>query len=387
MIKTQREIAPKVVEALEKFPIVAVIGPRQSGKTTLCKMLKPDFTYVNLEDLSIRDFAKSDPKGFLETYSGGVIIDEIQYVPDLFSYLQVYTDQREINGEYLITGSQHFLMTERISQSLAGRVAVFNLLPFSVSELKAGNYHHENWEPYLLGGGYPRKWTNNINAFEYYENYLKTYIERDVRLLKNILNLDLFQKFIKLLAGRTGQLFNQSKLGNELGLDNKTINSWMNLLEASFIAFRLQPYYNNFNKRIVKTPKVYFYDTGLLAYLLGIRTMQDLDMHFAKGQLFENFILLEKRKQTENHRTHEHFYFWRDASGNEIDILIEKGVNLAAVEVKSAKTIHPNFFKSLKHFKEIKPDTETWLVHGGNEYQKRSDATVLGFAQLNEIGT
>lgn len=384
-MKIQREIAPKVAEALEKFPIVAVIGPRQSGKTTLCKMLKPDFTYVNLEDLTNRDFAKNDPKGFLETYAGSVIIDEIQYVPDLFSYLQVYTDKREINGEYLITGSQHFLMSVRISQLLAGRVAVFNLLPFSVSELMVGNYRHENWEHYILAGGYPRKWANNINAFEYYDNYLKTYIERDVRMLKNILNLDLFQKFIKLLAGRTGQLFNQSKLGNELGLDNKTINSWMNLLEASFIAFRLQPYYNNFNKRIVKTPKVYFYDTGLLAYLLGIRTIQDLDIHFAKGQLFENFVLIEKRKQTENYRTHEHYYFWRDATGNEIDILIEKGIHLAAVEVKSAKTIHADFFKNLKHFKEMKPETEAWLVYGGNEHQKRSDATVIGFAQLNEI--
>lgn len=384
-MKIPREISSKVADALEKFPIVAVVGPRQSGKTTLCKMLKSKFKYVNLEDLSNRDFAKNDPKGFLTTYSNGVIIDEIQYAPELFSYLQVYTDHREINGEYLITGSQHFLMSEHISQSLAGRVAVFNLLPFSVSELKNGNYLYESWEPYLLSGGYPRKWINNIDSFEFYENYLKTYVERDVRLLKNIMNLDLFQKFIKLLAGRTGQLFNQSALGNELGMDNKTINSWMNLLEASFIAFRLQPYYNNFNKRIVKTPKVYFYDTGLLAYLFGIRSHQDLTVHFAKGQLYENFILIEKLKQTENHRTHEKYYFWRDSTGNEIDILIERGTELSAVEVKSSKTIHTDFFKSLNHFSQNKPDVRNWLVYGGNEHQIRSNVTVIGFSQLDKI--
>lgn len=384
-MKIKREISSKVAGALEKYPIVAVMGPRQSGKTTLCQMLRPAFTYVNLEDISMRDFAQSDPKGFLETYKNGVIIDEIQYVPDLFSYLQVYTDQSQINGEYLITGSQHFLMSERISQSLAGRVALFNLLPFSIPELKQANFIFDDWEVYLLNGSYPRKWTNDIDAYEFYENYLGTYVERDVRMLKNIMNLSLFQKFIKILAGRTGQLFNQSSLGNELGVDNKTINSWMTLLEASFIAFRLQPYHKNFNKRIVKTPKVYFYDTGLLAYLLGVRTIQELGIHFARGQLFENFILIEKMKQTLNNKTHEKYYFWRDTSGNEIDILIENGLKLTALEVKSAKTIHSDFFKSLKHFKKIHPAVSGYLVFGGKEIQQRTDGTVIGFDNLDRI--
>ncbi len=384
-MKLKRDIAPKIAEALLKFPVVAVIGPRQSGKTTLCKMLMPEFRYVNLEDPSNRYFAKNDPKGFLETYSNGVIIDEIQYVPELFSYLQVYTDQREVNGEYLITGSQHFLMSEHISQSLAGRVAVFQLLPFSISELKAGNYDFESWEHYLLSGGYPRKWLNDIDSFDFYDNYLKTYIERDVRMLKNILNLDLFQKFIKLLAGRAGQLFNQSSLGNDLGLDNKTINSWMNVLETSFIAFRLQPYHSNFNKRIIKTPKVYFYDTGLLSYLLGVRTIEDLDIHFAKGQLFENFILVEKMKHAWNFRTYEQFYFWRDVTGSEIDLLIENGQSLCALEMKSAKTINSEFFKNLTQFQKMKEDVKPFLVYGGNEVQKRTDVTVLGFSQINTM--
>jgi predicted AAA+ superfamily ATPase len=385
MKQIARDIAPKVEEALGKFPVIGIMGPRQSGKTTLCRMLKPSFTYVNLEDISLRSFAKSDPKGFLETYKNGVIIDEIQYVPDLFSYLQLYTDQRQINGEYLITGSQHFLLSQHISQSLAGRIALFHLLPLSLAELQQGHYVFENWEDYVIRGAYPRKWINDIDPVEYYGNYLNTYIERDVRMLKNIMNLDVFQKFIKLLAGRTGQLFNQSSLGNELGLDNKTISAWMSLLEASFVAFRLPSYHTNFSKRIVKTPKVYFYDTGLLAYLLGLRTVQDVDVHFAKGQLFENFVILEKMKSTWNFKTHENYYFWRDSSGNEVDLLIEDGTKLLAVEIKSSKTIHSDFFKNLKQFSKVKPDIIPYLVYGGQEYQKRTDGTVLGFKQLNEM--
>ncbi len=384
-MRIDRELAPKVKEALGKFPIVAIMGPRQSGKTTLCKIIGEDYTYVNLEDITMREFAKSDPKGFLETYQKKVIIDEIQYAPNLFSYLQVYTDQRQLNGEYLISGSQHFLMVEHISQSLAGRVALFNLLPFSIAELKEGGFVFDSWEVYLLNGFYPRKWVNSIDAFSYYENYVNTYVERDVRLLKNINNLDLFQKFIKLLAGRTGQLFNQSSLGNELGLDNKTVNSWMSILEASYIAFRLPPYYQNFNKRIVKTPKVYFYDTGLLAYLLGVRTIQDLEIHFSKGPLFENLILVEMMKQTMNQKTYENYYFWRDTTGNEIDIVIENGLQLSIVEVKSSKTIHPDFFKNLKNFKKFKSDVIAYLVYGGLEFQKRTEAMVIGFDQLDRI--
>lgn len=379
----QRHLAPQIKLDLNKYPIVAITGPRQSGKTTLAKMVAPDYTYVNLEDLSMRDFAINDPKGFLETYPNHIIIDEIQYAPALFSYLQVHTDQMQFNGAYIITGSQNFLMLEQIAQSLAGRISLFNLLPFSVDELKTGNFYSDGWEEYLLYGSYPRKWLNDIDSFDFYENYVKTYVERDVRLIKNITNLSLFQKFIQLLAGRTGQIFNQSSLGNELGLDNKTINAWMNLLEMSFIAFRLPPYHQNFNKRIVKTPKIYFYDTGLLAYLLGIRTINELQLHFAKGQLFENYVLLEKMKQSWNNKTHEKFFFWRDSKGEEIDILMERNQQLNAIEIKSGKTIHPDFFTALNRFKNLKPETCLYLVYGGSEMQRRSDCTVLG---VNDIG-
>jgi len=291
-----RCLADTVKIALGKYPIVAITGPRQSGKTTFAKMLCPGYQYANLEDISLREFAREDPKSFLETYQKGVIIDEIQYVPALFSYLQLYTDERQRNGEYIITGSQDFLMMEQISQSLAGRVALFNLLPFSLQEIKQSEYVVNSWEEYLIAGSYPRKWKQQIEPGEYYENYLRTYIERDVRLIKNITNLGLFQKFLQRLARRTGQLFNQRSLSVELGIDNKTVESWMTLLEISFIAFRLWPYYQNFNKRIVKTPKVYFYDTGLLATLLNIRTVDELNIHFAKGQLFENLVILEMLK-------------------------------------------------------------------------------------------
>lgn len=381
----QRIIAESIRESLEKFPVVAVTGPRQSGKTTLSRMLMPHYTYVNLEDLEKREFALEDPKGFLETYKGGVIIDEIQNAPGLFSYLQVYTDERRQNGEYLITGSQNFLMLEKISQSLAGRVAIHNLLPFSMDELKSGGFDFTDREDYLLYGSYPRKWMQEIDASDFYSNYVKTYVERDVRQIKNIKDLNTFQNFVRLLAGRTGQLFNQSNIGNTLGIDNKTVNSWMNLLEASFIAFRLRPYHKNFNKRLVKTPKIYFYDTGLAAYLLGIRNKNDFQVHFAQGQLFENFIILERIKNALNLKSREEFYFWRDQKGTEIDLLIEDGPVLKAVEIKYAKTLQTAFFKNLNKFKESATKSELYLIYGGSENIIRNGVTVRGFHHLNEV--
>ncbi len=380
-----RAIQFKVSELLEKFPIVAITGPRQSGKTTLSKMIKPNYKYVNLENLSDREFAKEDPIGFLETYKNGVIIDEIQNVPSLFSYIQVVTDERNLNGEYIITGSQNFLMMEQITQSLAGRVALFTLLPFSVQELKNTKYEVSNWEDYTVSGSYPRKIIQNIDASDYYENYIKTYVERDVRLLKNISNLDLFQKFIQLLAGRVGQLFNQSSLGNELDLDNKTINSWFTLLETSFLTFKLQPYHTNFNKVIIKTPKIYFHDTGLLCYLLGIRSKEDLELHFAKGNIFENLVISEIYKNSINNTFKSKLYFWRDKSQNEVDLIVETGTRINAIEIKSSKTIQNSQFKGLDYFKKLNPDTHLQLVYGGNEPQNRTSYTINTIQDLPKL--
>lgn len=377
-----RTLSQKISELIQKFPIIAITGPRQSGKTTLSKMVQPNYKYVNLENLSDREFALTDPVGFLETYKNGVIIDEIQNVPSLFSYLQIVTDERNRNGEYIITGSQNFLMMQQIAQSLAGRVAIFTLLPLSYRELENSIYVPKTWENYALSGSYPRKIIQDIDASDYYENYLKTYVERDVRLLKNIMNLDLFQKFIRLIAGRVGQLFNQNSLGNELGLDNKTINSWFSLLETSYIAYKLQPYHTNFNKRIVKTPKIYFYDTGLLSYLLGIRNENDLETHFAKGLLFENLVLSELQKNAMNSGSKATFYFWRDHSQNEVDIIMETGIKLDAIEIKSGKTIHQNFFKGLDYFKKLNEITHLHLIYGGAENQERSKYKVHTFFDL-----
>jgi predicted AAA+ superfamily ATPase len=381
----QRQLYTKASQLLEKFPIIAITGPRQSGKTTFSKQLRPEYSYVNLEDITNREFAKNDPKGFLNTYKNGAIIDEIQYVPELFSYLQVFTDERNQVGEYIITGSQNFLLMQQISQSLAGRVALFTLLPLSLKELKQSEYSYSTWESYAVSGSYPRKILFDIDGRDYYANYMSTYVERDVRLLKNITNLDVFQKFIFLVAGRVGQLFNQSSLGNELGVDNKTINSWMSLLETSYIAYRLYPYHSNFNKRIVKTPKVYFYDTGLLSYLLGIKSEQELSQHFAKGSVFENLIITEGLKNTYNKGDNPIFYFWRDHANNEVDLLIENYPNIDIYEIKSSTTIKMDFFKGLNYFKGLQSSVNAHLIYGGNENQKRTEVEVIGWISTSSI--
>ena len=381
----QRQLYTKASQLLEKFPIIAITGPRQSGKTTFSKQLRPEYSYVNLEDITNREFAKNDPKGFLNTYKNGAIIDEIQYVPELFSYLQVFTDERNQVGEYIITGSQNFLLMQQISQSLAGRVALFTLLPLSLKELKDSEYSFSTWESFAVSGSYPRKILFDIDGRDYYANYLSTYVERDVRLLKNITNLDLFQKFIFLVAGRVGQLFNQSSLGNELGVDNKTINSWMSLLETSYIAYRLYPYHSNFNKRIVKTPKVYFYDTGLLSFLLGIKSEQEMSQHFAKGSIFENLIITEFLKNAYNKGDTPSFYFWRDHANNEVDLLIENYPKIDIYEIKSSATIKMDFFKGLNHFKGLHSSVNAHLIYGGTENQKRTEVNVIGWISTSSI--
>jgi predicted AAA+ superfamily ATPase len=380
-----RKLIEKADELLNKYPVISITGPRQSGKTTMAQMLRPEYKYVTFENPEHRRFANEDPVNFLETYCNGVILDEVQYVPELFSYLQIHTDKQQKNGEFILTGSQNFLLLEKISQSLAGRVAVLNLLPFSMEELENSPYKFQSWESQIVNGFFPRKIVNDITSEDFYNSYIQTYIERDVRQIKNILNLGLFQKFLMLLSGRIGQLFNQNSLGMELGLDNKTINAWMNVLETSFIAFRLSPYFENFNKRLVSTPKVYFYDTGVAAHLLGIRTKEELNLHFSKGALFENLVILELMKKTLNTGKRPQFYFWRDNSQHEIDLLVKNGTNLEAIEIKSGKTIQPDFAKGLKYIKKINPSTHCNLVYGGDLYQKRNEFEVFSVNDLNKL--
>jgi predicted AAA+ superfamily ATPase len=369
-------------EMLEKYPILTITGPRQSGKTTFAQQLRPAYQYVSLEDIDNRIFAQNDPKGFLETYQNGVIIDEVQNVPALFSYLQTYTDQRKRRGEYILTGSQQFLLLEKISQSLAGRVAIFSLLPFSYSELKNTQYKPQNWLEFIYQGAYPRLIIDSISPRFFYANYLQTYLERDVRQIINVHNLLLFQRFMQLLAGRTGQLLNQNNLSIEVGVDNKTISAWLSVLEASYIIYRLPPYYQNFSKRVIKSPKLYFYDTGLAAYLLGINNTKDLDIHFAKGALFENLVINELLKERYNRGERPQFYFWNDSQHHEIDLLFDENNERHAFEIKSGQTIQPHFFDGLNNFKKVAPDTNLNLVYGGNTPQSRTGVEVKTFDSL-----
>lgn len=376
-----RSLKGKALSLLTKFPFLAITGPRQSGKTTFAKRLKPDYDYVNLELPENREFAKSDPLAFLKNYQKGVILDEIQWVPELFSYLQVISDERNKPGEYILTGSQNFLLSSQITQSLAGRVAMLNLLPFSLKELET-DQRIERWEDLAVGGGYPRKYQFDIAPADFYPNYIQTYLERDVRQILNIKDLAAFQKFIQLLAGRAGQLFNQSSFSNELGLDNKTINSWLGVLEASFVTFRLPSYYQNFNKRILKTPKVYFYDTGVLCNLLGIKKATDLNLHFARGAVFENLVILESIKNELNQGSTPSVYFWRDSHQNEVDLLQEKNGKLIAIEIKASETFHHDFLKGLKNFQKVAPHAEPKLIYAGQMLHQRDNIQISNLWNL-----
>lgn len=382
-----RHITSKVEELLTKYPLLALTGPRQSGKTTLAQQLKPDYQYVNLELAENLDFAKNDPHGFLKSYQNGVILDEIQNVPSLFPYLKHYTDQRNRVGEYILTGSQHFLLLENITQSLAGRVALLNLLPLSLSELQAANFSFIEPEPFILTGGYPRIYDRNIQPTDFYPNYISTYVERDVRQVIKVVDLRQFRQFLTICAGRVGQLVNFTEIGNVLGIDAKTIKAWLGILEASFIVYLLPPYYRNFDKRVIKSPKLYFYDSGLACSLLGIKTEEQLNTHFAKGALFENMVIIEYMKQALNNGQMPNFYFWQDSNAREIDLIIEDNNLLNAIEIKASKTISPSFFKNLYAFKELAATekVELFVVYGGETPQLRSDIKVLTWKEAPSV--
>ena len=382
-----RQLEPKASELLEKFPLLAITGPRQSGKTTLAQKLRPGFEYVNLELNENSDFAQNDPHGFLTAHQGGVILDEVQHVPTLFPYLKHYTDLRGRPGEYILTGSQHFLLLEKITQSLAGRIALLQLLPFSLTELQSAGLTPPSATSFILAGGYPRLYDKNITPSDFYPAYVRTYVERDVRQIVNVTNLRLFRQFLTACAGRVGQIVNFLELGNVLGIDSKTVKSWIGILEASFIVFLLPPYHRNFDKRIIKSPKLYFYDTGLACSLLNINSTEQLDAHFAKGSLFENMIIVELLKQKFNAAATPAFYFWQDSNMREIDLLVEDGAALKAVEIKAGKTINPAFMKNLYAFQQLAgaQNVHLHLVYGGETAQPRSDLKILPWDRAAEI--
>ena len=369
-----------------KFPVLAITGPRQSGKTTLCKKLFKDYNYVSLENPDTKEYALSDPKGFLEELGEKAIIDEVQNAPDLFSYIQGIVDASGKTGHYILTGSQNFLLLEKISQTLAGRVYIFHLLPFSFIELK-NEQPQTTLLKHIFNGGYPRIYDKKIHPTDFFPSYIQTYLERDVKSILNIKNNIKFSIFLKVCAGRIGQVFNASNIANEIDVDYKTIQSWLALLEASFVIYRLQPWHTNFNKRTIKSPKIYFYDTGLACNLLRIKSNQEINLHFAKGALFENYIITEHIKNNWNKGLTAAPYFWRDSSGNEIDLLIDEGRNLKIIEIKSSKTVKSSFFKALNRFEKLASNfsVKKYVIYGGEDSQKRTDFQVVSWRDISEI--
>jgi predicted AAA+ superfamily ATPase len=370
-----------------QYPVVTITGPRQSGKTTLCRNAFPDKPYINLESPDLRQFAVSDPRGFLAAHPEGAILDEIQRTPLLLSYLQPLVDERPAPGQFILTGSQQFEVMTNISQSLAGRTALLKLLPFSIEELGSAGIS-SNIDALLLNGFYPRIYDAGLNPTQALGDYLETYVERDIRQLINIKDLALFEKFVKLCAGRTGQLLNLQSLGNDAGISHTTARSWLTLLEASYVVFLLQPWHTTISKRQVKTPKLYFYDVGLAAYLLGAESELHINRHPLRGNLFENMIVIEALKYRCHRGKRNNLYFWRDSKGNEVDLLVESGPNVMPVEIKSGATISEDFFKGLQTFTDRLPHVSiSSLVYGGTEQQKQSNVWIWRVSDVAEMMT
>jgi uncharacterized protein len=375
-----RTLAESLKTQAGYYPVLALTGPRQSGKTTLLRTMFPEYTYVSLENPDSRLFAIEDPVGFLDQYPERVIFDEAQQAPELFSYLQGRVDERRLMGQYILSGSQNFHLLQHITQSLAGRVALFRLLPFDFSEMEAAGAMSDNWVSAVLKGFYPALVDRGSDVAFYYHNYIQTYIERDVSQLEKVKDLRVFRNFLSLCAARAGQLLNFSNLANECGISLHLAKEWLSILESSYIIFQLPPYFQNFNKRVVKTPKIYFYDTGLLAFLLGLRdTNSDNTDRELLGSLFENMMVAELQKQNYHRLLLQELFFWRDSNGNECDVLVPAGNNMFDLfEMKSGLTVYPKHFQGMDFFDTAsggKVRNKT-LIYGGLENQNRTNYRV-----------
>jgi uncharacterized protein len=377
----EREANKKLQEMATKFPILVVTGPRQSGKTTIAKMTFPNYRYVNLESPDTRLFATNDPKGFLSKYDQYVILDEIQNVPELFSYLQQIVDESNIDGQFILSGSQNFLLLEKITQSLAGRVFMMELLPLTQSELV--DYPMEDCFDAIVKGAYPRIFDKNINSEDFYSSYIKTYVERDVTSIVNVHDLNTFRKFFKLLSHYVGQQFNASKISNDLKIDVKTAQRWLSILETSYLVFTLPVWHQNFAKRIIKNSKLYFYDTGLVAHLLGIKSGEELLFSKYKGTLFENFGVLELMKSYKNRGISTPFYYWRDSNGNEIDLIIDEGKKVKLVEMKASETVKSDHLKSLHYLDKLNTEMnfKHYLFNTSNDTHSRTNEMIVGWKE------
>lgn len=382
-----RTLEKRLKALASAFPVLAVVGPRQSGKTTLVKTVFPKKPYVLLEDPDTRESAEKDPRGFLAQFPDGAILDEVQRVPSLFSYLQGVVDRDDRAGLFVLSGSQHFLMMESISQTLAGRISFLKLLPLSLAELEAAGIAVGAWEKILLRGFYPRLYARNVPFPEWYAGYVQTYLERDIRRLKNVHDLSAFQTFLKMCAHRAGQVLNLSALAVDCGITHNTAKSWLSVLEASFILFRLQPHHASFRKRLVKAPKIYFYDTGLLCHLLGLREPAQVPPHPARGALFENLIVAELTKRLTQAPEEPPLSYWRDKTGHEIDCLLRTPAGAVPVEIKSGRTVTDDFFSGLAYWlalSRVSPK-KAFVIYGGDQTHHRPQGTVLPWSSLDRL--
>lgn len=383
----QRELIEKTIQMARQYPVVTITGPRQSGKTTLCRMVFPDMTYASLEDLDQREYARQDPRGFLNRFPQGAVLDEIQRAPELLSYIQTIVDQQNKEGFFILTGSQQFELLENISQSLAGRTALVRLLPFSLKEAYGAELKKAGLDQVLYTGFYPRIFDKGLNPTEAMGFYVNTYVERDLRMLINIRDLSPFEIFLKLCAGRTGQIMNLSSLGNDCGVNHSTVKSWLSVLEASYIIKLLRPYYKNFNKRLIKSPKLYFLDTGLACFLLDIHNPNQLATHPLRGALFESFIVAELLKKRFNAVQTDNLFYFRDNIGNEVDIIWDRSPQPVPVEIKSGQTISRDAFKGLDYFTKLSDGTDsTYLIYGGDESYTRQSVRVTSWRDIGGIG-
>jgi len=385
MIK--RTLEPVLKKLALQYPVVTITGPRQSGKTTLCRKVFPHLHYVNLEAPDVRLFAVDDPRGFLTTYADGVILDEIQRAPELLSYIQTIVDEDRRPGQFILTGSQQFEVMNTVSQSLAGRTALLKLLPLSIEEIESQHLPN-SVDRMLLSGFYPRIYDQGLNPTQAMGDYFETYVERDLRQLGAIKDLMLFERFVRICAGRTGQLLNMQSLGNDVGASHTTVRSWLTLLEASYIVFLLPPWYANISKRLIKSPKLYFYDVGLASYLLGLEAENQTNRDPLRGNLLENLVIIEALKYRYNQGKRNNLFFYRDSNGNEVDLIAENGRKLSAIEIKAGATINPDYFKGLKSFKEAVGDrwqVTSSVIYGGTDIQRRTDSLVYPITKCPEL--
>ncbi len=380
----QRSISAILEKFATLYPVIGITGPRQSGKTTLAKMLFSHLPYVSLENLDIRAQALGDPRAFLDKYKDGAIFDEVQNTPELLSYLQEIVDALPIKGKYILTGSQNFIFNQHISQSLSGRIAMTTLLPLALQELGVKENASQVFDN-IFDGGYPGLHYLKMAPVNFYPSYIQTYIERDIRQIKNIENINRFQTFLKLCAGRVGQVINFSSLAQDCGISHTTARQWLSILEASYLIFFLQPFHQNFNKRLIKMPKLYFYDTGLVCSLLSLENKDQVETHYLKGVLFENLVILEVLKMRLNLGLPHNLYFWRDRTGHEIDLLAEWGGKIHAIEIKANATFNPNFIKNLSYFKTFAKESKCYMAYTGLQNGMYNGVNFFLFRQICDV--